>query len=69
MYVRALHTVHALPDLRVAGGHLGDGLSSDYQCAKYSDLEVVGSSPIARPILLSVIMTVYCLTASVQSLY
>lgn len=23
MYVHALHTVHALPDLRVAGGHLG----------------------------------------------
>jgi hypothetical protein len=25
MYVHALHTVHALPDLRVAGGRLGDG--------------------------------------------
>ena len=24
MYVHALHTVHALPDLRVAGGRLGD---------------------------------------------
>ena len=23
--VHALHAVHALPDLRVAGGHLGDG--------------------------------------------
>jgi hypothetical protein len=28
MYVHALHTVHALPDLRVAGGRLGDGVSS-----------------------------------------
>jgi len=27
MYVHALHTVHALPDLRVAGGRLGDGVS------------------------------------------
>ena len=27
MYVHALHTVHALPDLRVAGGRLGDGFS------------------------------------------
>ena len=26
MYVHALHTVHALPDLRVAGGRLGDGV-------------------------------------------
>jgi hypothetical protein len=25
MYVHALHTVHALPDLRIAGGRLGDG--------------------------------------------
>jgi len=25
MYVHALHTVHALPDLRTAGGRLGDG--------------------------------------------
>jgi len=24
--VRATHTVHALPDLRVAGGRLGDGV-------------------------------------------
>src|SRR6266550_5355272 len=24
MYVHALHTVHALPDLRTAGGRLGD---------------------------------------------
>src|SRR4030095_841167 len=28
MYVHALHTVHALPDLRVAGGRLGDGSSA-----------------------------------------
>ena len=28
MYVHALHTVHALPDLRVAGGRLGDGVSA-----------------------------------------
>jgi hypothetical protein len=27
MYVHALHTVHALPDLRVSGGRLGDGVS------------------------------------------
>jgi hypothetical protein len=27
MYVHALHNVHALPDLRVAGGRLGDGVS------------------------------------------
>jgi len=27
MYVHALHTVHALPDLRIAGGRLGDGVS------------------------------------------
>ena len=27
MYVHTLHTVHALPDLRVAGGRLGDGVS------------------------------------------
>jgi hypothetical protein len=25
--VHALHTVHALPDLRVAGGRLGDDVS------------------------------------------
>ncbi len=25
MYVHALHTVHAVPDLRTAGGRLGDG--------------------------------------------
>jgi hypothetical protein len=25
LHVHALHTVHALPDLRVAGGRLGDG--------------------------------------------
>ena len=25
MYVHALHTVHAVPDLRIAGGRLGDG--------------------------------------------
>src|SRR5260370_39750624 len=28
MYVHALHTVHALPDLRVAAGRLRDGVSS-----------------------------------------
>jgi len=27
MCMPALHTVHALPDLRVAGGRLGDGVS------------------------------------------
>jgi hypothetical protein len=27
MYVHALHTVHALPDLRVAAGRLRDGVS------------------------------------------
>ena len=27
MYLHALHTVHALPGLRIAGGRLGDGLS------------------------------------------
>jgi len=27
-YVHALHTVHALPDLRVAAGRLRDGVSS-----------------------------------------
>ena len=27
MYVHALHTVHALPDLRVAAGRLGDGFA------------------------------------------
>jgi hypothetical protein len=30
MYVHALHTVHALPVLRVAGGRLGDGVSVDF---------------------------------------
>ena len=29
MYVHTLHTVHALPDLRVAGGRLGDSVSPD----------------------------------------
>jgi len=29
MCVHALHTVHALPDLRVDGGRLGDGVSVD----------------------------------------
>src|SRR5262249_44042381 len=29
MYVHALHAVHALPDLRVAGGRLGDGVLLD----------------------------------------
>ena len=28
MHVHALHAVHALPDLRVVGGRLGDGVSS-----------------------------------------
>ena len=28
MYVHALHTVHALLDLRIAGGRLGDDVSS-----------------------------------------
>jgi hypothetical protein len=27
MYVHALHTVHALPDMRVAAGRLRDGVS------------------------------------------
>ena len=27
MYVHALHTVHALPDFRVAAGRLRDGVS------------------------------------------
>jgi hypothetical protein len=27
MFVHALHTVHALPDLRVAAGRLRDGVS------------------------------------------
>ena len=27
MYVHALHTVHVVPDLRVAGGRLGDGVA------------------------------------------
>jgi hypothetical protein len=27
MYVHALHAVHALPDLRIVGGRLGDGVS------------------------------------------
>jgi hypothetical protein len=27
MYVHALHTVHAVPDLRVAAGRLRDGVS------------------------------------------
>ena len=31
MYVHALHTVHALPDLRVAGGRLRDGVSRLFQ--------------------------------------
>jgi hypothetical protein len=30
MYVHALHTVHAVPDLRVAGGRLGDGVSVNF---------------------------------------
>jgi hypothetical protein len=29
MYVHAMHTVYALPDLRVAGGRLGDGVSQN----------------------------------------
>ena len=34
MYVHALHTVHALPDLRVAAGRLRDGASVDgYACS------------------------------------
>jgi len=28
MYVHAVHTVHAVPDLRVAAGRLRDGVSS-----------------------------------------
>ena len=27
MFMHALHTVHAVPDLPVAGGRLGDGIS------------------------------------------
>jgi hypothetical protein len=38
MYVHALHAVHALPDLRVAGGRLGDGVS-DY-LRQHSDLKM-----------------------------
>jgi len=33
MYVHALHTVHALPDLRIAGGRLGDDV---YSCLMQS---------------------------------
>jgi len=29
MYVHALHTVHALPDVRVAAGRLRDGMSDN----------------------------------------
>jgi len=36
MYVHALHTVHALPDLRVAAGRLRDGVHVLY----------AGSSPM-----------------------
>ena len=31
MYVHALHTVHAVPDLRVAAGRLRDGVSPDFE--------------------------------------
>ena len=32
--MHALHTVNASPDLRVAGGRLGDGVSHNYHIAK-----------------------------------
>jgi len=35
MCVHALHTVHALPDLRVAGGRLGDGVSVPIEVSEW----------------------------------
>jgi hypothetical protein len=42
--VHALHTVHALPDLRVAGGRLGDGFYHAYLFAT-TDLRLTFLSP------------------------
>jgi hypothetical protein len=41
MYVHALHTVHALPDLRIAGGRLGDGVSFYISLSGNVDLSLV----------------------------
>jgi hypothetical protein len=32
MYMHALHTMHAVPDLRIGGGRLGDGVSLNNVC-------------------------------------
>ncbi len=52
MYVHALHTVHALPDLRIAGGRLGDGflayslsrnaLPFEFWCFNRYEVEITG---------------------------
>jgi hypothetical protein len=35
MYVHALHTAHALPDLRIAGGRSGDAFFKIFACRVY----------------------------------
>src|SRR6266481_1504306 len=51
MYVHALHTVHALPDLRFAGGRLGDGVSSKRtpMCSCNFDAKIPGANSATEP--------------------
>jgi hypothetical protein len=39
MYVHALHTVHALPDLRVAAGRLRDGFYRTFLTISHHQIE------------------------------
>ena len=48
MYLHALHTVHALPDLNIAGGRLGEGFSHKISIASES-FSVIAKARITAP--------------------
>src|SRR5258706_3946262 len=56
MCVHALHTVHALPDLRVAGGRLGDGVSSKRPLCARANLMRKYRGPTLGPSLTCVVV-------------
>src|SRR6266436_8676643 len=56
MYVHALHTVRPLPDLRVAGGRLGDGVSSKRPLCARANLMRKYRGPTLRPSLTYVVV-------------
>ena len=45
---RATHTVHAVPDLRIAGGRLGDGFSHKISIVSES-VSVIAKAPVTAP--------------------